>query len=117
MQKRYLDDIEVMKLIKSNFDSVSDFCRKASISRSHFDGMIKGEIGVGMTSMAKLEKVFRGKIENIEDILEPLPIIIGSKEFIEIYIVNENREMIASITSRDEITDKKYKVEYIPYNH
>lgn len=115
MEKRYLDEIEVSRLIKKNFNSVSEFCKLANLSRSHFYGMMKRKISVGKNSEKKLYKALSGMIDDIEDILEPLPIIFGDKKIIEINVVNEDKEIIASISSRDEITDKKYRVEYIPY--
>lgn len=39
--KRFLEKIEIDKLIEDNFNSVAEFCRELNISRSHFDGMMK----------------------------------------------------------------------------
>jgi len=115
--KRYLDSDVILDLINENFKSKSDFCRKAKLSRSHFDGMVNGDITVGLSSQSKLMRVFREQIDSIEDILNPLPINIGGKLISEICVTDKNGGLVASITSRDEITNKRYVVEYLPYNH
>lgn len=117
IMKRYLDSDVILDLINENFKSKSDFCRKAKLSRSHFDGMVNGDITVGLSSQSKLIRVLKDQIDSIEDILIPLPINIGGKLISEICVTDKNGGLVASITSRDEITDKRYVVEYLPYNH
>jgi hypothetical protein len=117
IMKRYLDSDVILDLINENFKSKSDFCRKAKLSRSHFDGMINGDITVGLSSQSKLMRVLKDQIDSIEDILIPLPINMGGKLISEICVTDKNGGLVASITSRDEITDKRYVVEYLPYNH
>ena len=117
IMKRYLDSDVILDLINENFKSKSDFCRKAKLSRSHFDGMINGDITVGLSSQSKLMRVLKDQIDSIEDILIPLPINMGGKLRSEICVTDKNGGLVASITSRDEITDKRYVVEYLPYNH
>lgn len=114
--KRYLDSSVILDLIDENFKSKSDFCRRAKLSRSHFDGMINGNISVGLSSQSKLLRILRDQIESIEDILIPLPINMGGKLISEICVTDKNGGLVASITSRDEITDRRYVVEYLPYN-
>ena len=113
--KRYLDSSVILDLIDENFKSKSDFCRKAKLSRSHFDGMVNGNISVGLSSQSKLLRVFKDQIDSIEDILIPLPINMGGKLISEICVTDKNGGLVASITSRDEITDRRYVVEYLPY--
>lgn len=117
IMKRYLDSDVILDLINENFKSKSDFCRKAKLSRSHFDGMVNGDITVGLSSQSKLMRVLKDQIDSIDDILIPLPINIGGKLISEICVTDKNGGLVASITSRDEITDKRYVVEYLPYNH
>lgn len=117
IMKRYLDSDVILDLINENFKSKSDFCRKAKLSRSHFDGMVNGDITVGLSSQSKLMRVLKDQIDSIEDILIPLPINMGGKLISEICVTDKNGGLVASITSRDEITDKRYVVEYLPYNH
>lgn len=115
IMKRYLDSDVILDLINENFKSKSDFCRKAKLSRSHFDGMVNGDITVGLSSQSKLMRVLKDQIDSIEDILIPLPINMGGKLISEICVTDKNGGLVASITSRDEITDKRYVVEYLPY--
>ena len=114
--KRFLDKTAIERLIKDEFNSVSDFCRYIDISRSHFDGMIKGKISAGKRTLKKLCKLTNNHIFDIEEILEPLPILINDKEYIEILVTDKDDNLIASITSQNEITHKNYKVEYISKN-
>lgn len=113
--KRFLEKIEVDKLIEDNFNSVAEFCRELNISRSHFDGMIKREIACGRKTQNKLKNLLKGYGIDIEDLLEPLPIIIGDKKVKEIIISDNKNRLIVSINSNSEISDKNYKVEYIPF--
>ena len=53
---------------------------------------------------------------NLEDVLEPLPIIMGEKYIKEIQVSDKNGNLIASINSNNEISDKNFKVEYIPFD-
>ena len=68
-----------------------------------------------ISSQSKLLRVLRDQINSIEDILIPLPINMGGKLISEICVTDKNGGLVASITSRDEITDKRYVVEYLPY--
>ena len=79
--------------------------------------MVNGDITVGLSSQSKLMRVLKNQIDSIDDILIPLPINIGGKLISEICVTDKNGGLVASITSRDEITDKRYVVEYLPYNH
>lgn len=114
--KRFLEKIEVDKLIEDNFNSIAEFCRKLNISRSHFDGMMKREIACGRKTQNKLKNLLKGYGIDIEDLLEPLPIIIGDKKVKEIIISDNKNRLIVSINSNSEISDKNYKVEYITFS-
>lgn len=113
--KRFLEKIEVNKLIEDNFKSIAEFCRKLNISRSHFDGMMKKEIACGRKTKNKLKNLLKSYGIDIEDLLEPLLIIIGDKKVKEIIISDNKNRLIVSINSNSEISDKNYKVEYIPF--
>ena len=74
-RKRFLD-YEIMEdFITSNFKSISDFCRKLGVSRSHFDGMMKGKIACGIKTREKLMNLLNDYEVNLEDVLEPLPLL------------------------------------------
>lgn len=114
--KRFLDK-EVMKdFIDCNFNSVSEFCRKVGVSRSHFHGMMDGKIACGVKTQNKLIKFLKEYEISLDDVLEPLPIIMGEKSFKEIQVSDKEGNLIASINSNNEVSDKNFKVEYIPFN-
>lgn len=115
-KKRFLDEEIMEDFITSNFESISDFCRKLGVSRSHFHGMMDKKIACGVKTQNKLIKFLKEYGMNLEDVLEPLPIIIGEKSFKEIQVSDKESNLIASINSKDEISDKNFKVEYIPFN-
>jgi hypothetical protein len=115
-KKRFLDEEIMEDFITFNFKSISDFCRKLGVSRSHFDGMMKGKIACGIKTREKLMNLLNDYEVNLEDVLEPLPIIIGEKSFKEIQISDKDGNLIASINSNNEISDKNFKVEYIPFD-
>lgn len=112
--KRYLDKDEAQEIIINNFKSVSDFCRFINISRSHFNGMMKGDISCGKKTLKKLEKLEDVYIDDVEQLLEPLPILIGDEKFQEIVITDTYDNLIASISYPKTIVNNDYKVEYIP---
>jgi hypothetical protein len=113
--KRYLDEEEMSKFIKENFSSVSEFCGIVGLSRSHFYGMLKRKIACGIKTQEKLSKLLSKYGESLEDLLEPVPIIIGDMKIKEILITDDKDNLIVSINSNNEIADKNYRVEYIPY--
>lgn len=115
-RKRFLDDEIMEDFITSNFKSISDFCRKLGVSRSHFDGMMNGKIACGIKTRKKLTNLLNEYELNLEDFLEPLPIIMGEKSFKEIQISDKDGNLIVSINSNNEISDKNFKVEYIPFD-
>lgn len=114
--KRILDKEIMEDFINTNFNSVSDFCRKLGVSRSHFNGMIKREISCGIKTRGKLTNLLNDYEVNLEDVLEPLPIIMGDKSFKEIQVSDKDGNLIVSINSCNEISDKNFKVEYIPFD-
>lgn len=113
--KRYLDEEEVKKFIKENFDSISDFCNRLGVSRSHFDGMLKRKIACGRKTQGKLSRLLIDYDLELEDLLEPVAIIIGDMKVKEIVVTDSKDNLIVSINSNNEISDKNYRVEYIPY--
>lgn len=113
--KRYLDKEEINRFINENFSSTSEFCRKLGVSRSHLYKMLKKDIACGSKTQHKLKRMLRNYCETLEDLLEPLPICIGDDKYKEIVIVDSNDKLIASINSVNEISDKDYRIEYIPY--
>lgn len=115
-KKRFLDEEIMEDFITSNFKSISDFCRKLGVSRSHFDGMMKGKISCGIKTRKKLTNLLNDYELNLEDFLEPLPIIMGERYIKEIQVSDKNGNLIASINSNNEISDKNFKVEYIPFD-
>ena len=102
--------------IDCNFNSVSEFCRKVGVSRSHFHGMMDGKIACGVKTRNKLIKFLKEYEISLDDVLEPLPIIMGEKSFKEIQVSDKEGNLIASINSNNEVSDKNFKVEYIPFN-
>lgn len=114
--KRFLENIEINRFIEDNFNSVAEFCRVLNISRSHFDGMMRREIACGRKTQNKLKNLVKSYGIDIEDLLEPLPIIIGDKKVKEIIISDNKNRLIVSINSNSEISDKNYKVEYIAFS-
>lgn len=115
-KKRFLNEEIMEDFITSNFKSISDFCRKLGVSRSHLDGMMKGGISCGIKTRGKLTNLLNDYEVNLEDVLEPLPIIMGEKSFKEIQVSDKDGNLIASINSCNEISDKNFKVEYIPFD-
>lgn len=115
-KKRFLDAKIMEDFIKYNFNSISDFCRKLGVSRSHLDGMMKGKISCGIKTRKKLTNLLNDYELNLEDFLEPLPIIMGERYIKEIQVSDKNGNLIASINSNNEISDKNFKVEYIPFD-
>lgn len=114
--KRFLDEEVMNDFIDCNFNSASEFCRKLGISRSHFHGMMDRKIACGIKTQNKLIKFLKEYGMNLEDVLEPLPIIMGGKSFKEIQVSDKDGNLIASINSSNEISDKNFKVEYIPFD-
>ena len=111
--KRFLNKDYTKDFINKNYKSVSDFCKEIKISRSHFDGMLKGKISCGEKTIEKLKKL---NIDDVEDFLEPIPILIGDKKINEILITDKHNNLIVSINSKNEISDKGFNVEYIYFN-
>lgn len=114
--KRYLNSEAVNDFLNEYYKSVSEFCRELGISRSHFDGMMRGDVACGSKTQKKLRKLLDGYDWDMNELLNPLPIIIGDKRFKEIVVSDSENNLVVSINSINEISDKKYKVEYIPFD-
>lgn len=114
--KRYLDREAIKEFIENNFKSVSEFCRRLNISRSHFDGMMNGKIACGKKTQGKLKEFIKDYDISSEDLFDPLPILMGDKRIKEILVTDKDGYLISSINSNNEITDVDYKVEYIPFD-
>lgn len=110
---RFLDKELTEKFILENFDSRKDFVKAWGVSYSHFLKMLEKRGKCGDRSLVKLKNLLEKFNYDVEEILEPIPMIIGDMEVLEIIVKDKNDNLIAYINSNTEITDDNYAVEYI----
>lgn len=110
---RYLDSDLVEDFIKDNFKSRKDFVSNWGISYSHFLKMMESRGACGPKSLKKLEILLSGYDMDLEDLLEPVPMIIGDLKVLEIVVKDLDDNLLVYINSRKIINDKSCKLEYI----
>lgn len=113
--KRYLDRDEVEDFIKLNFRSKKDFAKAWGVSYSHFLKMLRGLGECGPSSIKKLKNLLDSEFDDwsVEDLLEPIPILIGDRNIKGIAVMNKYNELLAYIDSSVEICGDDIVVEYI----
>lgn len=112
---RHLNKEAVEEFINKNFVNKKSFVSEWNVSYSHFLKMLSGKGQVGNSSLKKLKYLANSKDVEIEDLLEPRPMIINDRNIKEIIVKDLEDNLIVSINSNNMIIDEDYVVEYIPY--
>ncbi len=107
--KRKISKEDFLHFINSNFRSRAHFARELSISYSHLEKLLQGKTYLGERTYAKLCSVCEQKGEDVESLIEPLPL----KGITEIIVTKES-ELVVSITSRNMVVKEGYKVVCVP---
>ena len=111
--KRKIDPEALSNFISKFYQSRIDFSRKLAISYSHQHKLLNGKTLVGCKVYKRLEVECKSKGVDIEELLEPLPIVIAGEQYREI-IVSKDGELIASITSTNCIAKSGFEVKIVP---
>ena len=104
----YLNDV-----LDSYYSSKSDMANQLGISRSHIQEVFKNK-GIGTKVLKGLRKESKVKGFDYELCLKAKPIVMNGEFIDSIVITTDDDYLIASITSRDIITEKGTKVIMVP---
>lgn len=107
----YLSDV-----LKTHYQSKSDMASSVGITRSHFQEILKNK-GVGRKFLIGLKKESELKGFNYDLCLKPEPILINDRTIETIQVLSNEGHLLASITSRDVITNANTKVVVVPYEN
>lgn len=108
--KRNISPEDFNNFIKNNYNSKLEFAKKLKISYSHLDRLLKQEVKLGNKVFKRLEIIMGDEIESI---LEAVPMTINGEEILEILVIKEG-ELICSITSKNIVEKEGYKVACVP---
>lgn len=112
--KQKLDLGYFNEVFKEHYESKAEMARAFGITRSHMQEVFKNK-GIGKKFLAGLRKESLEKGFNYDLCLKPNPIIMDGEHIESIVITDEEGGLIASITSKDVITNKGTKVIVVPY--
>ncbi|MDQ0158848.1 helix-turn-helix domain-containing protein [Alkalibacillus salilacus] len=108
-------DLEYLKeILKTYYKSKSDMAKCIGITRSHLQEVFNGR-GVGPKLLEGLKEQANSKGFIYEQCLLPQPIIMGDKKIASIEITDSNNNLLASISSRDIISEKNTTVIVVPH--
>lgn len=111
--KRILDLGYLNDVLVEYYASKADMAKQLGISRSHIQEVFKNT-GIGEKVLAGLKSQAEEKGFSYELCLLPEPIFMDGVQFGSIDVVDENGELLASITSRDVIEREGTKVIMVP---
>ena len=115
--KRFLDKEAIEQFIKDNYaKKKKDFVKDWGISYSHFLRMVEGRGSCGSKSLKKLSDLATRFGEELEMLLQPVPIIFRDLEVLEVIVKDKEGHLIATISSDNEVCSEGYVVEYILKN-
>lgn len=107
----YLHDV-----LEKHYDSKSDMAKAIGISRSHLQEVFKNK-GIGRKVLKGLQKEAKLKGFDYELCLKPKPIVINGEYVDSIIVTTEDDYLLASITSRDIVSENGTKVIVVPVEY
>lgn len=111
--KKKLDLGYFNDVLNKYYSSKSEMARSIGITRQHFQEVLKNK-GIGEKVLNGLKKEAESKGFEYELCFQPDPMIINGKKIESIEVLNEKDELLASISSREIITDDCTKVIVVP---
>lgn len=106
----YLNDI-----FRKHYKSKSEMARSIGISRSHLQQVFNNK-GIGVKVLNGLQREAINKGFEYELCLMPEPIIINGTPIQSIEVIDNDDNLIASITSKNIISDRSTKVIVVPFD-
>lgn len=111
--KRQISRTDLERFIKAHYASKMAFSKALQVSYAHLNSMLKQRVNLGEKVYRRLKALCLKHHTDIEELLEPLPMMIQGEPVKEIIVV-QDQEVIASITSRDIVAKKGFEVVCVP---
>lgn len=114
--KQQLDLGYINDVLKKHYDSKSEMAKSIGISRSHLQEVLNNK-GIGSKVLNGLKKESTIKGFDYDLCLKPEPIVMNGEYIDSIVVTTDDDYLIASITSRDIISENGTKVIVVPVDY